>query len=251
MQPIEGWPNGLICYTEADIQAREHLIQAISHHMRRWMRKLNPQIEFERVETPCLIPSSTASAHIDADFPLWHASGGSIERIEDYDNEHLWLRPESTAGTYLMFNVLFPQDKQFKKRLPLCLWQAGLSFRREQDKTFSNLRFKQFYQLEFQLAYAEGTKADYHEHAVEGMMELMAFLFPLWNQDGLLCRLEVGKADTADSEKLPFYSAKTTDIYLHNHEVVAISTRTDFKVPVLEISCGLDRLTALYQKAVG
>ena len=258
VKPIEGWPNGLICYTEADIRAREYLIQTISHHMRDWMRKLNPQIEFERVETPCMIPLAVAQAHVNANFPLWHASGGPVEQIEDYDDEHFWLRPESTAGTYLMFDVLFPQDKQFRKRLPFCLWQAGLSFRREQDKTFSNLRFKQFYQLEFQLAYAEGTKADYHEHAVEGIMELMEFLFPLWNQLGLLggnglWAIKVGEERAHDQpqiEKLPFYSSQTTDIYIGSREVVAISTRTDFKVPVLEISCGLDRLTALHQRCV-
>ncbi len=242
MKPVTGWPNGLICYTEADIRAREYLIRAISCSMQDWMRTLNRGISFERVETPCLIPKEVASAHIDADFPLWHVSGGQLEKIED--DEHLWLRPESTAGTYKMFSELYPQESHLRKVLPLCLWQVSLSFRREQDKTFSNLRFKQFYQLEFQLAYAEGTKADYHTHAVEGMIELLKFLFPLCARDKSIYPLILG--DEIDEQR-PFYSAKTTDIYVTDTEMVAISTRTDFRYPILEISCGLDRLTALYQ----
>lgn len=243
MKPVTGWPNGLICYTESDIEAREYLIRLISSRLSEWMRQLNRGISYQRVETPCLIPSDAAKAHIDADFPLWHVSGGQIEQIEDYDNEHLWLRPESTAGTYQMFSELYPQENHLKKMLPLCLWQVSISFRREQDKSFTNLRFKQFYQLEFQLAYAEGTKADYHAHAVEGMMNLMKFLFPLRERDGMIRTEEV-------EDDRPFYSAKTTDIYIGRWEMIAISSRTDFRYPILEVSCGLDRLTALYQGVV-
>lgn len=248
MKPVTGWPNGLICYTESDIRAREHLIRSISCYMEDWMRKLNRGISFERVETPCLIPNEVASAHIEADFPLWHVSGGQIERIEDYDEQHLWLRPESTAGTYKMFSELYPQENHLRKVLPLCLWQVSLSFRLEQDKTFTNLRFKQFYQLEFQLAYAEGTKADYHAHAVEGMKSLLRFLFPLYERDKMISSVVLSDADKDD--RRPFYSAKTTDLYIGETEVIAISTRTDFRYPLLEISCGLDRLTAIYQQIV-
>jgi glycyl-tRNA synthetase (class II) len=202
------------------------------------MRELNPQIEFVRVETPCIIPSTLAQTHMDANFPLWHVSGGSVTDINDYDDEHFWLRPESTAGTYVMFKELFPQESKLRKRLPLCLWQVGLSFRREQDKTFRNLRFKQFYQMEFQLAYAESTMADYHLHAVRSIQRILDKLFPQWTPD------EIGSVDL---DEIPFYSERTTDLYVKNHEVVAISSRTDFTYPILEVSCGLDRLTALYQ----
>lgn len=233
MQPINDWPNGLIWYTESDIEAREYLIRVISARLRDAMRNLNRQIEFIRVETPCLVPVSAVAAHRGAEFPIWKVWH------KDYI---LALRPESTAGTFMMFNHLFPQKSVLTKRLPLCLWQAGLSFRVEQEKTFSNLRFKQFWQMEFQLAYAEGTKADYHTHAVESVMEILGFVFPHYKG-------ELSIVDLVDfPEEMPFYSERTTDIYLVDHEVVAVSSRTDFKYPVVEISCGLDRLLAFYQQ---
>ena len=51
-------------------------------------------------------------------------------------------------------------------------------------------------------------------------------------------------------ETMPFYSKKTTDLYLDEWEVIAISSRTDFKYPVLEVSCGLDRLVAIFADQV-
>lgn len=226
MQPMPNWPNGLVSYTEHDIRTRDFLIQEISSRLRAALKEINPAIDFIRVETPCLIPTDLVQQHIEAEFELW--------KIQDAD---LYLRPESTKSTYAMFPVLFPQVKQLRKRLPLCIWQSNLSFRAEQDKTFSNLRFKQFYQLEFQLAYAPDTKADYHQYAVHAMKVILLHLFNNIREECL----------TSD---LPFYSQKTTDLYIDKWEVVAISSRTDFEYPVIEISCGLDRLTAIFNKDV-
>jgi len=238
MKPIPSWPNGLIYYTEADIESREFLIRFISRELRDAMRQLNRGIDFVRIETPCLIPQEIAQAHLDAEFALWEVSNKDEEA-------RLWLRPESTHCTYAMFKELYPESLRLKKVLPLCLWQAGLSFRVEQDKTFRNLRFKQFYQLEFQLAYAEGTKADYHAHAVESMTELLKRLYPQWEAVG-----SVFAVDLEEMEETPFYSKKTTDLYVLDREVVAVSTRTDFEHPILEISCGLDRLLAIYRQHI-
>jgi glycyl-tRNA synthetase len=231
------WPNGLIYYSQADIDTREYLIRRIAGEISDAMRSLNRGIDFVRIETPCLIPWTIAQPHLLAEFPLWQASPPSIKEGQ------LWLRPESTHGTYTMFHVLFPEELRLHKVLPLCLWQAGLSFRVEQDKTFKNMRFKQFYQLEFQLAYAEGTKANYHEHAVGAMFALLERLFPQWLGN-------MGCIELEDQEEIPFYSERTTDLTVLDHEVVAISSRTDFDYPVLEISCGLDRLLAIYQHQI-
>ena len=245
MKPIPGWPNGLIYYDEADIEAREFLIRFISRELRDAMRLLNRGIDFIRVETPCLVPQEIIQPHIQAKFPLWQVSWKEdTDALCPGEESGLWLRPESTHCTYTMFSELFPDSLRFKKVLPLCLWQAGLSFRVEQDKTFRNMRFKQFYQLEFQLAYAEGTKADYHTHAVKAVIELLEKLFPQWVDD------HIYSVELEDSEEIPFYSERTTDLCVLDHEVVAISTRTDFKYPVLEISCGLDRLLAIYRQHI-
>lgn len=244
MKPMSNWPNGLIYYSEADIETREFLIRLISRELRSAMRELNRGIDFVRIETPCLIPQEIAQPHIDAQFPLWKVSDQSEQ--PDAIETDLWLRPESTHCTYAMFRELYPESLRLKKVLPLCLWQSGLSFRVEQDKPFRNLRFKQFYQLEFQLAYAKGTKADYHAHAVESVMtKILGVLFPRWGND------EIYEVSLVEYEnEIPFYSEKTTDLYVLDHEVVAISNRTDFEYPILEISCGLDRLLALYRQHV-
>ncbi len=244
MKPIPSWPNGLIYYDEADIEAREYLIHRISRELQDAMRQLNRGIDFVRVETPCLVPKEIADPHLKANFPLWHVEPS--EKPESVEN-HLWLRPESTHCTYAMFRELYPESLRLKKVLPLCLWQAGLSFRVEQDKTFRNLRFKQFYQMEFQLAYAEGTKADYHAHATNSMMRILGDLFPQWQMGNHIYQVILG--DQVEDD-IPFYSQKTTDLYVLDHEVVAISSRTDFEYPILEISCGLDRLLALYRQHI-
>ncbi len=252
MKPMQNWPNGLIYYDEADIEAREFLIRFISRELRDAMRQLNRGIDFVRVETPCLIPKEIVEPHLEVKFPLWKVDPTNhIEISPELMENHLWLRPESTHCTYAMFRELYPESNRLKKVLPLCLWQAGLSFRVEQDKTFRNLRFKQFYQMEFQLAYAEGTKADYHLHAVRAMRGILDKLFPQWGTaSGILTPEHIYSVDLEDMDEIPFYSEKTTDLYVLDHEVVAISNRTDFEYPILEISCGLDRLLAIYRQHI-
>jgi hypothetical protein len=46
-------------------------------------------------------------------------------------------------------------------------------------------------------------------------------------------------------DDLPPYSQRTTDIELNGTEVASLSSRKDYKVPVFEISFGLDRLVLL------
>ncbi len=254
MKPITDWPNGLVYYDEADIETREFLIRFISRELRDAMRKLNRGIDFVRVETPCLIPQQIAQPHIDAKFPLWQVAWKQdTDALIPEEVTGFYLRPESTHCTYAMFRELYPESLRLKKVLPLCLWQAGLSFRVEQDKTFRNLRFKQFYQMEFQLAYAEGTKADYHAHAVEAMKVILESLFPQFQEKLFPNRddnASIYSVDLEHEDEIPFYSERTTDLYVLDHEVVAISSRTDFEYPILEISCGLDRLLAIHRQHI-
>jgi len=41
---------------------------------------------------------------------------------------------------------------------------------------------------------------------------------------------------------VPAYSGKTTDIEINGIEVASLSSRKDFRLPVFEMSFGLDRL---------
>jgi glycyl-tRNA synthetase len=133
-------------------------------------------------------------------------------------------------------------------RLPLCVWQAGKSFRREQDQTTRHMRLKEFWQQEFQCAYAADTANDYHAGVLEPVRRMIATL------TGLPARV-------VPSDRLPAYAEVTMDVEVDNGdkwmEIASISRRTDFperarfngkagqvrevEVKVLEIAIGLDR----------
>ena len=140
-------------------------------------------------------------------------------------------------------------DSHQRVKLPLCVWQAGKSFRREQDHATKHMRLKEFHQMEFQCAYAADTANDYHAACLEPVRKMIAA------QVAMPTRL-------VPSDRLPDYAEVTTDVEVWNQdkwmEVCSISRRTDFPgkasfaakgdgtalrdVLVLEIAIGLDRL---------
>lgn len=233
MKPFEA-KNGFVVYDESDIAFREYAIREISTRLYNALRDLNSAWRFHRVETPLLIPSEAVSKEYDESYYFKTGEG-------------LALRPETTWGSYEM---LRQKLRSHDSKLPLCVWQAGKSFRNEQDKTFKNIRFKEFYQLEFQCAYAEGSKADYFQCVLDVTKQSIGSL--------------VGQVAHADSDRVPSYSEKTIDIMsLHSVEpesssdiktyqtleLVSISKRKDFDHPVVEVAIGLDRL--LYARSDG
>ena len=233
MHPMDkDWSNGFVFQSAHDIRIRGFLTEDLARRLEEGFKELNRAINFIRVETPCIVPERIVEQHQSAEFPVWEVGH------EQFVGK-LFLRPETTKGTYTAIQMLFPQASLLKKQLPVCVWQSGKSFRVEQDKAFRNLRFKEFYQLEFQLVYSEGTAADYHVAAVEVIQDI---LFRIYGRRRI-------RAIVVEDDR-PFYSTKTTDIYLDDHEIVAISNRTDFEHPVLEVACGLDRLVALYDRVI-
>jgi glycyl-tRNA synthetase len=114
--------------------------------------------------------------------------------------------------------------------MPIVVWQHGKSFRREQDQVVKNMRLKEFYQLEFQIIYADSTANDYSV----GLQEQLIRDISLFVGD---CRIE-------KSDRLPSYSESTMDIICNktNMEICSISKRNDFAgAKVLEIAIGTDR----------
>jgi len=203
------WDNGFIVYTEDDIKKREYLTNLCFMTIRDTWNNANKAVTFERVETPCLTPAKFLQSHIDAKFELLTVGSS-------------YLRPETTAGLYQVLNG---------KKLPHCVWQLGKSFRDENlgKFRFSNMRFREFYQLEFELSYSEGTKVDYQELAINA----------LCNTFNLVSEIPTD---------LPHYSSKTVDLHKGELEIIATSTRTDFKNPICEISIGMDRLASVIFK---
>ena len=129
--------GGLRQWSGDEIELREAFQTRAVNVVRRTLLVINPAWRFARTEGPCLAPrSSISSAYDDSDiFITNHAAGG----------EALCLRAETTATSYMA-------AKKLGGKLPLCVWQAGKSFRRETNDgaSASKLRFNEFWQLEFQ-----------------------------------------------------------------------------------------------------
>ncbi len=222
--------NGLMFWNKEEIALREHFCQTFARELESILKSTNRAWEFVEIEAPLLTPSDLLNAnYTTAD--VW-AQGG---------DEQLTLRPETTPGSYRYAEHLL--NNQTSVRTPFCVWQSGKSFRREQDQVTKNMRLKEFYQQEFQCLYTSDSKNDYHAAILQPMCDVVA------KYVGLPARV-------VDSDRLPDYSLKTSDIEVDNGdkwmEVSSISLRKDFATPakfangqksilVLEVAIGLDR----------
>ncbi|MFX7804518.1 hypothetical protein ABTK17_19825, partial [Acinetobacter baumannii] len=86
------------------------------------------------VEAPLLIPRTMISDAYD-ETDVW------MQQTPDPGAQPLVLRPETTPSTYRYMRHLL--DSHQGVRLPLCVWQAGKSFRREQDQPSRHMRLKE------------------------------------------------------------------------------------------------------------
>jgi len=231
--------NSLVHWEEREIVRRENFIRHFSEEIRHFLRSVNPAWDIRRIEAPVLVPRDIISDNYTNE-DVWVQ-----ERLSPTETE-LVLRPETTPTTYAYMAHLL--DTHSKTRLPLCVWQAGRSFRREQEQTTAHMRLKEFWQLEFQCAFTAETGMDYLAASLEPVRKMIASVI------GLPTRI-------VESDRLPSYSLTTMDIEVDNGfkwmEVCSISKRTDFPrkfvsqskggatrehdVLVLEIAIGLDR----------
>ncbi|GLQ53814.1 aminoacyl--tRNA ligase-related protein [Devosia nitrariae] len=230
--------NGLVHWTEREIRLRDSAVIHLSAEVSAALKGLNPAWDIRRVEAPLLTPRSLISEAYGPDDIFVQ------QRLSNHDHE-LVLRPETTPSTYVYMTHLLTAHA--KVRLPLCVWQAGKSFRREQDQATRHVRLKEFWQMEFQCAYAADTANDYHTAMLEPVRRMLAAVTRLPTR-------------IVPSDRLPAYSEVTMDVEVDNGdkwmEVASISRRTDFPttvpvpgksgtremaVKVLEIAIGLDR----------
>ncbi|WP_416066374.1 aminoacyl--tRNA ligase-related protein [Rhizobium sp. ZK1] len=231
--------NSLVHWEEREINMRDHMVRLFSEEVRNFLRSANPAWDVRRVEAPALTPRALVSdAYTNAD--IWVQ-----EQLTETD-ALLVLRPETTPSTYVYMQHILSNHS--RTRLPLCVWQAGRSYRREQEQSTKHMRLKEFWQLEFQCAYTADSGNDYHAISLEPVRRMIAALIPLPTR-------------IVPSDRLPAYSETTVDVEVDNGdkwmEVCSISRRTDFPeryrtqprkgpaveqdVLVLEIAIGLDR----------
>lgn len=203
--------NGLVYWNEKDIHTRELVQSKLLFEVKDSLRRINNAIQVLRVETPCLIPQVKSKQ-----FPLYN--------IDDRYS----LRAESTKGTYDIMDIE-------NHKLPVCLYQINKSFRDEKSEAMRpiHLRYREFWQMEFQLFSSATTKADYHQLFIEDFRKTSMLFY------------DKGIFDEVPKEELPIYSTRTTDIFMKGNEVASLSTRNDYIMPVFEMSFGLDRLLQL------
>lgn len=226
LKPI--YTNGLVIWDENQIRLRNQICEDFSTRLEAKLRDLNFAWRFYRIEAPTLIPDSKISSEYE--------EGVYFKTQVDAEPEDtLCLAPETTQSTY-DYVVSRINEKSFK--LPLCVWQLRKSYRNEQDKTLKHLRFKEFYQLEFQFIYSNSSKADYVGYITEAVKEITSF----WIKD----------INYIPSDRLPYYSKETNDINAvlpeQEIEIVSLSQRKDS--PILdtenfEIAVGIDRLVSI------
>lgn len=224
--------NGLIFWTEREINARKiveaHLVQA----MKDSLKKMNRAWDFLQVEAPILTPKPFVNKNYnDADMFSTHGT-----QVDDKGEEVVLIsRPETTMGSYEYAKHLLNPHNETKVRMPFVIWQHGKSFRREQDQPTKFMRLKEFYQLEFQCIYSPSTGMDYAAQVVPDMARAFVQL--------------VGTVKIGPSDRLPDYSEQTTDIEHAESgmELCSISKRKDFEgAKVLEVAVGTDRVVSKF-----
>jgi glycyl-tRNA synthetase len=208
--------NGLVFWSEEEIRVREMLKQHFVASITDNLKVQNRGFEIVQVEAPLLTPKEFINpAYTEKD----------VYAIDEYV-----LRPETTMGTYKAIKMLTNPHADRKFRLPLCVWQHGKSFRREQDQPTKMMKLKEFYQLEFQIAFAPTTANDYSTSLIPAVAQAIAVM--------------IGPCRTENSDRLPDYSEMTIDVVCerNNMEVCSISKRKDLAdTKVLEVAIGTDR----------
>lgn len=232
--------GGIRFWTPEEVRKRARIKEWIADTVERTLLDLNQQWRMLEVDAPLMMPRERMNAAYDNSdiFLLQDAPGGSKE----------WaLRAETTNGTYVMAQHLIRSSSM---NPPLCLYQAGKSFRREttDGATAAKLRFNEFYQLEFQCIYGLSTTAPIPEALRKALLPVVAAI------TGLPTRL-------IESDRLPAYATETIDIEVllpgegkeEWREVASTSRRTDFpgvqgmkyECTVFEVAFGLDRMVSL------
>lgn len=217
--------NGLIFWSEEEIRLREmmknHFVAAISSNL----KTQNRGFEIIQIEAPLITPRRLINTNYTSQDVF------ELDEIDQYaESTELVLRPETTMGTYKAIEHLLNSHNDRKIKLPLCVWQHGKSFRREQDQPTKFMRLKEFYQLEFQIAYSSTTANDYSLSLVPSVQKAISEM--------------IGPCHTEASDRLPDYSESTTDILCDKNsmEVCSISKRKDFPLAkILEVAIGTDR----------
>lgn len=217
-------------WTEDELRFRDVVVAQMSRTIQRVLLDVNKAWVFHRTEGPTLVPRHMVAPGYTSE-DLWMIdsalAGGSAA-----------MRPETTSSSYMAASHIIGSgsEKDRQRKLPLCVWQVGKSYRRESSDgaNAAKLRFFEFTQAEWQCIYGLNTMADYRSVILPALLDKAAWLTDKPTR-------------IVPSDRLPGYSTQTDDIeVLYNDrwtEIASISSRTDFEsAKVLEIAVGIDRV---------
>lgn len=230
-------------WTESEIEYREDAIKHLHRTISGALLSINQAWKFHRTEGPMLVPRSmVAPGYTDDD--LWTVKA-------QIASEDATMRPETTASSFMAAQMLMGtgSEKDRLKKLPLCVWQVGKSYRRESSDgaNAAKLRFFEFTQAEWQCIYGLTTMADYRSVVMPEVSRKL----------GWLCRKNPEEVRVIPSDRLPGYSVRTDDVEILRKdgrwtEVCSMSTRTDFEgAQVLEVAVGMDRVVDIAGETEG
>lgn len=217
-------------WTEEELVYRDMVVNQLSRTIQRTLWSINKAWAFYRTEGPMLVPRHMVAPGYTSD-DLWMVQA-------DIAGGEATMRPETTASSYMAARNIIGvgTEKERQKKLPLCVWQVGKSYRRESSDgaNAAKLRFFEFTQAEWQCIYGLNTQADYRATVMPVLINKLS-----WLTDR--------PARTVPSDRLPGYSTQTDDVEVDFNgrwtEVASISSRTDFEgAHVLEIAVGIDRV---------
>jgi glycyl-tRNA synthetase len=225
-------------WTEDELEFRDVAVKTLHRTIQTTLRDINKAWVFQRTEGPMLVPRHmVAPGYTDDD--LWTVKA-------DIASQDATMRPETTSSSYMAARHIIGtgSEKDQQKKLPLCVWQVGKSYRREKSDgaNAAKLRFFEFTQAEWQCIYGLNTMADYRAVIMPALLDKIS-----WLTDR--------ETRIVPSDRLPGYSLRTDDIEVDFNgrwtEVASISTRTDFEgAQVLEIAIGIDRVVDVATKRV-
>lgn len=246
--------GGLRFWRQSEIRLRERIKNALVETVSGALLDLNQMWRFEEVDTPVLMPRDRFScAYGDDDVFVLRDQIGANDFA---------LRAETTIGSYEMAVHLL---RASPVRAPLCVYTMGKSFRQERSDgaTAAKLRFNEFYQLEFQCVFAEGTKAPIAETVRAALLPVVERLtgkptrlipsdrLPSYSRETIDLECDLGVSDMSIETVRDLMALKVENEW---REVASTSLRTDFPaIPahkpyeVFEIALGIDRLVAIAQ----
>lgn len=238
--------NGLMFWTKRGIELRRNFEMHYARELYATLLTMNEAWKSFHMEGPLLTPRSVINQNYTNE-DIW------VQEVLDTETP-LALRPETTPSSYVYAQHLLNSHPPQKP--PFMVWQAGKSFRREQEQPIKHMRLKEFYQQEFQCVFAADTENDYHSNILEPVRRMISETVSLPTR-------------IVESDRLPSYSLKTMDVEVDNGdkwmEVCSISLRTDFPqkarfqskkgiiekdLLVLEVAIGLDRCVYNYNQRI-